>query len=380
MRSESKRLRSAFFLNSALFLGSIFLGVLLVEIFLRFQYPQVDEVDRMFEFDEELGWRFVSNKEGTIVYPGESRLRLRTNSWGFRDDGFDKLKDRRIMVIGDSFVSNIAVDASSVFTEIMERELDGVSVLNFGVNGYSNVQELLLLERYLGRVKPDLVVCVLYVRNDFDENLGKYWFYPRPIAQIVDGDLSILRLGEGDDEHSSPFRFPASGGRFHVVEFGKNVISYAKLKISKDYSASPHAPPELYINKKDLSGDMIGKFEVACRLMLEMNVFCEERGARFLVVIAPTIVQSDEDYWEFALKSYGADSEQYDRSLLNRSLIQFFESKGVLALDLFPSMDREYKWGGAPYNRLEEHWNARGNEIVAAELLEFIRSNSLLID
>jgi hypothetical protein len=95
---------------------------------------------------------------------------------GFRDN--DLPTDpavRRIMFVGDSFVSNLAVKDDEVFTELMERALPRTAVLNFGVNGFGPVQEYLLLQRWLDQVRPALVVVMIYVRNDFQDNVADDW-------------------------------------------------------------------------------------------------------------------------------------------------------------------------------------------------------------
>ena len=104
-----------------LVLFSFAFSVFVVEVFLRQFYPLNMEHDQMFEYDPDLGWRFVSNKRGAIVYADEARHWIKTNSLGFRDNSPPENNDsnKKIMVIGDSFVSNIAVKDSEVFTEVM---------------------------------------------------------------------------------------------------------------------------------------------------------------------------------------------------------------------------------------------------------------------
>ena len=77
----------------------------------------------MFECDTDLGWKFISNKAGYIIYPGEAHHYIEINSIGFRDDPLPPDHDnyRKILVLGDSFVSNISVEDNEVFTEVLEN-------------------------------------------------------------------------------------------------------------------------------------------------------------------------------------------------------------------------------------------------------------------
>jgi hypothetical protein len=147
----------------ALGLFSFVFAIFIAEAFVRLFYPQIMEHDKMFEYDPYLGWKFISNKKGAIVYQGETRHYIETNYIGFRDDPPppDQDKIRKILVLGDSFVSNISVKDSEVFTEVLEQRLKNTAVLNFGVNGYGQVQEYLLLQKWLRKI--DLFVMILMI-------------------------------------------------------------------------------------------------------------------------------------------------------------------------------------------------------------------------
>jgi lysophospholipase L1-like esterase len=80
----------------------------------------------------------------------------------------------RIVSLGDSFTIGFEVDLEQCFSSVLERELRDagldVEVLNAGVSGYSNAEELLYLERELIKYAPDLVLLSFY-GNDVEENV-----------------------------------------------------------------------------------------------------------------------------------------------------------------------------------------------------------------
>ncbi len=172
---------------------STVIAVGLCEVFLRLLLPQVSDHAEMFEYDPDLGWRFVANKAGQIVYPGEIKNTIRTNALGFRDEEPKHGEIKKILVLGDSFVSNISVGDDEVFTKIMEGSLGDFDVLNFGVNGYGQVQEYLLMEKWLDRIQPNVIVLIICLQNDFTDNTGNYWIYSRPSASLAGAD-SILSI------------------------------------------------------------------------------------------------------------------------------------------------------------------------------------------
>lgn len=80
----------------------------------------------------------------------------------------------RIVSLGDSFTIGYEVAEKECFSRVLERELRSqglpVEVLNAGVSGYSNAEELLYLERELLSYDPDIVLVSFYF-NDLIDNV-----------------------------------------------------------------------------------------------------------------------------------------------------------------------------------------------------------------
>jgi hypothetical protein len=108
---------------------------------------------------------------------------FRINHQGMRSDrdvSYEKPPGvKRIVSLGDSFTIGFEVDADKCFSSILEAELRqaglDVEVLNAGVSGYSNAEELLYLERELIKYAPDLVLVSFY-GNDVEDNLRTQLF------------------------------------------------------------------------------------------------------------------------------------------------------------------------------------------------------------
>src|SRR6185369_3084342 len=116
---------------------------------------------------------------------------VETNGEGMRDHEplpADTPSLERIAVVGDSFVFGLGLPQEDVFTEVLERDLNGASdgrrydVLNFGVPGYSSQEEASVLE---ARVLPwnPAVVIVGYCLNDPEtQPLQPVHVYFSPVA------------------------------------------------------------------------------------------------------------------------------------------------------------------------------------------------------
>lgn len=113
-----------------------------------------------------------------------------TNAQGFRNfDDFAYAKADgvvRVMAIGDSHTQGYEVDQDYTFASIIEKFLrkNGVNaqVFNTGVSGFSNAEQLLLLENELVNYSPDYIVLGFFA-NDFQDNIKSGLF------KIEDGQL-----------------------------------------------------------------------------------------------------------------------------------------------------------------------------------------------
>lgn len=114
----------------------------------------------------------VLELDPTVLYRVRPRSGPEINSLGYRDKEFDVEKGdrRRVLMLGDSFVMGGNVPIEATLPKALERALgEGHEVLNMGVYGYGPDQEYLrLLEDGL-RLRPDVVVVVLFPANDFND-------------------------------------------------------------------------------------------------------------------------------------------------------------------------------------------------------------------
>lgn len=366
----------------ALMVASTCISVLAAEYALRIWYPQFDEHEKMFERDAELGWKFIPNKTGSIVYHGEVYNFIRTNSHGFRDrprNFYDK-QHKMIMVLGDSFVSNISVDEAEVFTQIMERKIPGTEVVNLGVNGYNQIQEYLVLKKWLETVQPDLVMVMIYIRNDFMENMGSDWLYSRPYASIErpEGTLVIHlpKLEQPAQTAAPPRNALEKLHLYRAVEMAKQDVE-AILNLKEDRSIlTPYTDPEALLCNTQPSVGAQAMYRTMERMVLEISTFAANKKVPVVFALAPSIWQVEDKLWSdfIALRGKG---ETYSRSLPNDRLMRFAKSNGIEMIDLLPTLLDASRKGEKMYHAVEQHWTKEGNLLVARVLVEHASVRSL---
>ncbi|MGL5061778.1 MAG: SGNH/GDSL hydrolase family protein [Microcoleus sp.] len=178
--------------NFALTLGGLLMGVIIGEIGLR--VAGIEGYQKIGDFvesaptnfhtsDRDLGWKLKPNASGE--WKGEGASFVRVNSEGLRDREHSKAKPPntlRVAVLGDSFTEAIHVPIEQTFWSKLERKLGNcktvkgqknVEVINFGVQGYSTAQALVMLRKKVWDYNPDIVVLAFFTGNDIINNSRK---------------------------------------------------------------------------------------------------------------------------------------------------------------------------------------------------------------
>ena len=155
-------------------------GCIIAEIALRvigYSYPI------FYQTDPVLGYSPIPHGEGWS-WP-ENKVYVQYNSEGFRDTDHstDKPPDTiRIAVIGDSFTEGRQVPLEETYWRVAQHLLENraafagkkIEMINFGVEGYGTVEELLTLRDRVWKYSPDVVLLGVCVYNDITDNYPKF--------------------------------------------------------------------------------------------------------------------------------------------------------------------------------------------------------------
>lgn len=318
--------------------------------------PHLGGHERLFTFDPVLGWRFVPNAQETVVFPGEYRRRVRINAAGFRDVAWtDTPGARRVAILGDSFTTNLGVEADSVFTRQLEALWPGTVVRNYGVNGYNQTQELLLLESDVLAWTPDRVLVLLYPRNDLDENATRTWtaHYRRPRATL---GPDSLRIDTDLPPHTAVVE--------HSWTEGLRLRSLARTlryRLRPDDAPLHARPPERRWSRTEWSVDEQEAFDLTIALVERMKTRCDAAGVAFGVVLAPSLWQVRDDAWA-RIADEGMIREEPQKTLAT-----ILTAWGIDVLDLLPILRARDE---RLYYPSEQHWTTAAQRPVARAIAE----------
>lgn len=167
-----RRRRVAFGLVAAGFATGLALGS--VELVLRWRYPFADS-NWPGAFDPEIGFHFAPQTELRRTNLSDYCIAQTTNSLGFadREPPAVTADERRILVLGDSFVEAVQVPIAQKLHVQLEQRLrergDRVATMALGMSGSGTSTELAFYRHIGRRFTPNLVVLV-FVNNDVANN------------------------------------------------------------------------------------------------------------------------------------------------------------------------------------------------------------------
>jgi len=183
----SPRSRNALFAAISM-IGSVVLVLLLAEVAVRIWVPGGE-----IQPDPAMIRSMVPNFRREVAFvephyrPGQNQSAppqaegplgsTSTNNLGFRmlADVKDKRPDeRRILLLGDSYLAAMEVDARDSFFEIVSRRLDEETrgrwkIINLGISSGSPLQYLMQLHHWGERLQPDLVIVFLGANDSPDD-------------------------------------------------------------------------------------------------------------------------------------------------------------------------------------------------------------------
>lgn len=307
-------------------------------------YARVTSQERLIKIDDVVGWTLTPNVHRW--YKKESQpYFIATNSKGLRDVEHSYEKPPgiyRIVVIGDSFVFGAGgVEPSKRFSDILQASTRNTEVINMGVPAYGTDQEYLYLANEGLKYHPDLVlVCAFF--NDFEESFATI----NPSNGRPKGYFSL------DDKGQLVFH-PPHFSFFYRLAQHSYLLGLANLelsKISREYARMLHQPHVVL--------DMPARVATFHQLYAATADLCRQHGAALVLVYLPF-------------------QAQYQPSIIQETMYELFDEKGVRVLDLMDVLKLANRVHRA-YFQHDIHLNEWGNQVVAQALLEYLTGTGLL--
>jgi hypothetical protein len=122
--------------------------------------------------DDKLGWRTTENYKYERWLKDRSGhkywVKATTNEFGFRLFGNINTNRKKVMFIGDSFTHAMEVSDDKTYFSIISKVLP-LEIFAYGSLGYGNLQEYMIVDKYIDFINPDILVIQLTC-NDIVDN------------------------------------------------------------------------------------------------------------------------------------------------------------------------------------------------------------------
>src|SRR5215475_6794980 len=294
--------------------------------------------------------------------------------WYFKINGEGMRADRdysptkpphtfRIVSLGDSFTIGYEVAEKECFSRVLEEELRSngleVEVLNCGVSGYSNAEELLYLERELLGYHPDIVL-VSFFYNDLDDNVRSGLFG-------LDGDRLVAtneRYVPGGAlanylNRSMVFSFLAGYSNAFALVKERMTLLMRESMVEENEANLAKAQPGATDGKAGPDGvseDRIREQKLAAAILERMYTVLSERGI-------PLIIQSIPTY-----------------DFVDVFPVQFFDTTrpGITYLPMKPLLQPLAQQTLMYHEHSHAHWTAPAHEISGKAIAAAILREKLL--
>jgi len=382
---------------------SILISLLLVELLIRHYYPLGETI---YTLDRRYLHRHLPNSRQLFRLSranGGAKVIAAVNGEGRRGDRVSPTSPH-ILVYGDSFIFGGTSPLQATFVWQLMKNLNGTlspppQVINCGVSGYGPDQESLVMEDEIDRLKPRLVIAAIYVGNDFGDLMRDKIYKLDARGQLVDNhytlDPALVNLFKYTQAEASPLytlrllrqvwtrlapaeaSLPTCLPRDYFAEW----LGECRREYEEYVNQGDNRVWNLFMDHYDAdvsltpSGES-SKYKQALmdRVIERMASIAAKRSIPIMFLVIPDAIDVVDDYEpRVDTNKY----PEYRRSRLTDIVEAIARKQQLPYLNLFlPFQER----GAAAlyYAGDNNHWNARGQELAARLVAEYILRHHLL--
>ncbi len=333
---------------------------------------------QFMEMDPELGWARSQRNAQEKLYDA-------VNSAGMRDDReYDRhpaADSVRIAAFGESFTYGAEVQLGENWAKVMTEIEPALEVLNYGVGGYGLDQAFLRYLKVGGDFHPDIIL-IGYMSENMARSVSVYrpflvpqggGIYSKPRFRLEDGKL-VLR--PNPLRTVQDYRRVLENPRTELAELGRHDAHYQAAYPNSIWNFSPlvrlvktmagrvSKPRPLWRDKKGVCDPESEAFQLTLAIMDAFYRQVLADGRLPIIVVFPFVYD-------------------FERSLAGESLpyapfLEALSARGYFFIDtldaFLPIKNREQI-----QSVIGDHFNAKGNRMVADDLCGQLREKNLLV-
>lgn len=348
--------------------GLVFLVMLEAGCFIAVKAGWLDVELPGYSFDESNWfWKITNADVGVWHEPNDTMhhekqcfdVTYTSNAFGMRDKDVPmESKERRVVVLGDSFVEGWGVKDAARFTNVLEHRF-GIGHLNFGTSGgFGSTQSYVLYKTLGSRFSHDAVIFAVLPDNDFaddtpsEEDLGPNGRW-RPFLVGTYPDYTLTypardfspdrRIHRSFQVLMSEFWITSRVFTYYSAYF-RELEKQKKLKTGADGSGEDD---NYFSGYFDYGAEQFGRLKYAIERIKEIA------GTRPVLVVT---IPRPADYRRV--------TETNSEPPIRRDLRALSDTLGITYIDLMTGMPQDENLARY-FHECDGHWSEQGHAKVA---------------
>jgi lysophospholipase L1-like esterase len=331
------------------------------------------EFQRLFVNDPRIGHRLRPGAQ-TRFRTTEYETTISINGQGIRDEelGPKAPNERRILVLGDSLVMAVQVEASQTFCRILQDRLNATHpdgairyrVINAGVQGYGPVEKYLFYKYVARAFDPDVVLIGLYPGND-----------------VTQARASAYRLAgaSADGPAAAPIEEAASAWVRRIVRRSMvlQIVRRRVLTLVGHVGQTPEVYPPLRAYLQQPPPEVDEGLSLIRECVSRIWAAASAQHAKTAVVLFPARFQVDDEDYRYQQTGVVKAGQTLLRDGATERFKTTLSGLNLPTLDTLPAL-REASRGGDVYFTDTAHFTPRGHQAIADALGVFLESAGLV--
>lgn len=326
--------------------------------------------------DSNLGFRYAPGDHYWFFREAKLKTNIHVNRFGWVGPEWSQKKASgyiRIAVLGDSFLEAMQVsrpESAAVVAERILRERFGpdIELITFGRSGFSQTEQLMVLQTEVMQFDPDLIVNFFFSGNDIADSTRKTTSDTlRPFyTQSANGQL--IFDNSFNNGYGYRLRVLMDPLKRRSALLSLTLQAYNALKRRRFDESLQHQTAHGYLSlctgTPDL--DFRASYELTRRLLETEATFAHRHGLPFLLVTL-----DNPAYQPQVAQEIRKDAQDFDPYCIEKDMERLSSQLDLYHLGLQSVFTEAYSRNGVELHwPLDGHWNVEGNRIAGQSLAQ----------
>jgi hypothetical protein len=318
-------------------------------------------------------WHKANADDISRADTGEYNVPVRTNSFGMPGKEYSIIKQQnvfRIALLGDSFVEGFSTREEDSIAVMLEEHMNEsaagkIEVLNFGCSSFSPSLEYYLLQRFVEKFSPDMVVLLFHVTD-----VSNDWEYEK--YKVLDKNGRTVGINGHTDKGGLYTTLEKSVFLRAVVQKIKLIKRLRRLDVDKEY----HLTDSYFAMFKDEYSELDQKaWELTQSYITLIREWADNAGVPFLIVAIPVGSQVEALVMNSGEKSkFPQDWQNLESTKMQDILFTWAKNTETDYLDLLPYAKayKENNKNEILFYPQDQHFTLFGNRVAAKAIYKKI--------